>query len=179
MNLMARLGSSWEDLLVVLVAGALIYLWVIAATRLLGLRSFAKMSAFDFAMTVAIGSIVANAATGSVPLAAGAVAVAVLFGAQWLVARLRLETPLNTLVDNRPLLLMYEDEILDEHLAHARLTRQDLHAKLREANVLRLDDVRAVVFETTGDVNVLQGERAIEPRLLDGVQCGRIDLGSR
>ena len=179
MDLITRLGSSWEQLAVVLVAGVVIYAWVIAATRLLGLRSFAKMSAFDFAMTVAIGSVIANAATGSVPLAAAVTAVAVLFGAQWLMARLRLQTPLNRMIDNRPLLLMYDDEIIDEHLVRARLTRQDLHAKLREANVLRVDDVRAVVFETTGDVNVLQGEKELEPRLLDGVRCGRVDLGRR
>ena len=38
------------------------------------------------------------------------------------------------------------------------MARSDLVAKLREANVLDLKQVRAVVLETTGDVSVLHGD---------------------
>lgn len=41
-------------------------------------------------------------------------------------------------------------------------------AKLRENNVSRLEDVRAVVLETPGDISVLHGE-ALDDILLDGV----------
>ncbi len=37
----------------------------------------------------------------------------------------------------------------------ADVTHEDLLEKLREANITRFDQVRAVVFETTGDVSVL------------------------
>jgi uncharacterized membrane protein YcaP (DUF421 family) len=174
-DILTELGTSWPDLLVVAAAALGIYVWVIAATRLAGLRSFSKMSAFDFAMTVAIGSIIAATALGTAPLMHGLLAVALLYLAQISVSRLRQSTSLAGLVDNEPLLLMYGTEILDEHLARARLTRKDLLARLREANVLRSADVQAVVLETTGDVSVLQGEGQLEPRLLEGVRCGSID----
>lgn len=169
---LAQLGASWSDLGVVVVAASAIYLWVIAATRLMGLRSFSKMSAFDFAMTVAIGSAIAATALGTAPLAHGAVAVAVLFVAQFLVALLRRWTAADRLVDNAPLLLMEGPRILDDHLAKARLTRDDLYAKLRSANVLALDDIHAVVFETTGDVSVLHGRGRLDARLLASVRGG-------
>ena len=35
-------------------------------------------------------------------------------------------------------------------------------AKLREANVLDISEVRAVVLETTGDISVLHGESCAE-----------------
>jgi uncharacterized membrane protein YcaP (DUF421 family) len=169
-DLLSTLGASWNDLAVVVVAGVAIYGWVIAATRLVGLRSFAKMSAFDFSMTVAIGSIIASTATGSVALASGVFAVAVLFAAQFTVAWARRRSAVDRVVDNRPLLLMDGPHVLEGHLARARLTPDDLRAKLREAGVLRLDQVRAVVFETTGDVTVLQGEGPYDERLLEGVR---------
>ena len=53
-----------------------------------------------------------------------------------------------------------------------RVEEDDLIAKLREANVCDLSDVRAVVLETTGDITVLHGSR-LQERLLNGVQ--RID----
>lgn len=171
----ARFGATWGDVGVVIVAAAAIYVAVIFASRLLGLRSFATMSAFDFAMTVAIGSIIAGTATGTAPLAAGVLAVTVLFGAQYLVARLRGATSFDRVVDNTPLLLMAGSRFLDDHLASARLTHDDLLAKLREANVRRFDEVVAVVFETTGDVTVLHGDGPFDPGLLEGVRCGPID----
>ncbi|MFA9432429.1 DUF421 domain-containing protein [Egicoccus sp. AB-alg2] len=166
----AELGAGLQQLGVVAIAAVAIYGWVILASRVLGLRSFAKMSAFDFAMTVAIGSVIAGIAIGTAPLVAGILAVTVLFGAQYLVAQLRRGTRFDRVVDNQPLLLVHEGRILDEHLARARLTRGDLFAKLRAANVLDPHAVRAVVFETTGDITVLHGSGPLDPALLEGVQ---------
>ena len=46
----------------------------------------------------------------------------------------------------------------------------DLRAKLREANVIHMGQVRAVVFETTGDVSVLHGGDGIDGALIGGVR---------
>lgn len=54
MNFLARLGASWQIVGVIVVSTVLVYLAVIALTRLAGPRSLAKMSSFDFAATVAI-----------------------------------------------------------------------------------------------------------------------------
>jgi uncharacterized membrane protein YcaP (DUF421 family) len=178
-NVLADLGAARDDLVVVLAATLAIYVWVIAATRIAGLRSFSKMSAFDFAMTVAIGSIIASTALGAASLVTGLVAVAVLYLGQVGVSLLRRQTRIGGIVDNTPLLLMYGEEILDGHLARARLTHEDLCARLRGANVCRPGDVLAVVLETTGDVSVLQGHGPLDPRMLDGVRCGPVVPASR
>jgi uncharacterized membrane protein YcaP (DUF421 family) len=52
------------------------------------------------------------------------------------------------------------------------MTRSELRAKLREANVLEWSQIRAVVLETTGDVSVLHGDEGgtpLDPSLLEGV----------
>ena len=43
------------------VAAICIYLYIMFITRISGKRTFAKMSSFDFAVTIAIGSILADA----------------------------------------------------------------------------------------------------------------------
>ena len=52
-----------------------------------------------------------------------------------------------------------------------RVTEGDLRSKLREANVVKLSEVKAVIFETTGDMVVLHksNEDDIDPWLLEDV----------
>lgn len=141
----------------ILFSGAVVYAAVITLTRVGGLRSFSKMSSFDFAMTVAIGSLIASSLLTRDPLLMPAlVALAVVYLLQIVTGKLRARfTAIERLVDNEPLLLMDGATIMDDNLRRAGVTRDDLRAKLREANVLRLEQVRAVIMETTGDVSVL------------------------
>jgi len=62
-----------------------------------------------------------------------------------------------TVIDNQPLLLMDGPKVRSDNLRRANMTEADLRAKLREANVTQLEQVQAVVMESTGDVSVLHG----------------------
>jgi len=148
---------------------------ILAFTRVCGLRSFSKMSAADFAMTVAVGSLFASTiATGKPSLVEGILCIAMLFAGQWIIAWARRALPVvSHLVDNEPLLLMRGSTILDHNLKRANVTRDDLFGKLREANALNYDQVLAVVFETTGDISVLHAsdEKVIlEPDFMRNVK---------
>ena len=132
------------------------------------------MSSFDFAMTVAIGSIIATTVLSkSVSLLQGVIGLAAVYILQVLVAILRKLEIVQKLIDNKPLLLMDGEEILQENLKKARVTESDLRSKLREANVLELSQVRAVIFESTGDIAVLHSKDEqvkVEDWLLKGVE---------
>ncbi len=169
MSLLEELGAPWGDLVVVLVSALAVYLVVIAYIRLAGLRSMSKMSSFDFVMTVAVGAIVGSVAVAGQNLSHGLVALGVLFAAQVLVAVLRRRAGLGKVVDNDPLLLMAGAEIIEENMRRGHLTTSELHAKLREANVLNPSQIKAVVLETTGDVSVLHGDAELDPGLFTGV----------
>lgn len=167
--------TTWQALGLVVASTLGIYLSLIVLTRVSGLRSFSKLSGFDFAITVAIGSVVATVLVSrDPPLAQGVMALVALYGFQIGLAALRnRSTMLAGWVDNEPLLLMDHQQILDENLRRGRMTREDLYAKLREANVVRLDQVRAVVMESTGDVSVLHTDAdgpEPDPELLDSVR---------
>lgn len=171
----AWLSTSWERAALVLLGAVIIYSTVIALNRLVGLRSFAKMSAFDFAMTVAVGTLLASAlVTEDPPVLQAMVGLVALFALQFLVARLRLDWGLfKRTVDNDPLLLMRDGEMLRDNMRRARVSEMDLWSQLRAANVTRPEAVFAVVLETTGDVSVLHGpdREAFDDRLLTGVRA--------
>lgn len=167
--------TTGTALLMVLLTGLGIYLFLMLCTRIAGLRSFSKMSSFDFAITVAMGTILASTLiTRDPPLLQGMMALVVLFGIQYTISSLRRSGSWMTrLVDNEPLLLMAGSEVIGDNLDRARMTRGDLNSKLRLAGVTHPEQVLAVVMETTGDVAVLKrGEdgRELDPELFSGVR---------
>ena len=170
MLLLERLGSSWLNLAIVVLAAVVAYAAVITMTRLAGLRSLAKMSSFDFAATVAVGSTLAATITGTAPLGVGVLALSMLFGLQWLVATMRRRDLLHGLVDNKPMLLMAGPEVLEGNLRHARISREELWSQLRLAGVHSRSSVHAVIMETTGDISVLKAGDPFDDELLAGVR---------
>lgn len=148
---------------------------IVALVRINGLRSFSKMAGFDFALTVAIGSILAFVMTGTgSPVWVGVVALVFLFSFRFGMAKLRERyAGAEHWLDNDPMFLMYDGKVLDENLERTRVTRAELMGKLREANALDVSTVRAVILEATGDVSVLHGDK-VSDCLLDGVSWGDV-----
>lgn len=163
---------TWQTAGLVLVTAAVGLTTVIVLTRTQGLRSFAKMAPHDFATTVAIGSVLAGTAMASIPLLQGMVALTGLYASQWLYQRWRMRGGAR-FIDNTPVLLMRGSAVEWEAMQSASVTVDDLRAKLREANVLSYDQVRAVVMESTGDIAVLHGDAGgpkLDPDLLSDVR---------
>ncbi|MEL6289324.1 MAG: YetF domain-containing protein [Pseudomonadota bacterium] len=131
------------------------------------------MTNVDFVMTIAIGTLLAGAAQATTWSAFGQAlaAMSALSAAQYGLSRLRInsDTAEDTL-QNQPALLMRDGEMIDAAMRRHRVTRSDLVEKLREANVLDLADIRAVVLETTGDISVLRGSETPAETLLRDVR---------
>ncbi len=171
---MEWITTTWDAVGFVALTAVGMYAGLVVLTRIAGLRSFSKMSSFDFAVTVAIGSVFAGTVIAKdPPLLQALAALVVLYALQIGLALLRQRS--NTVqqaVDNQPLLLMAGREILHDNLRKAQVTESDVRAKLREANVLSLDHVHAVVLEATGDVSVLHGDpdAELDLAIFDGVR---------
>lgn len=168
---------TYEDpLFETLLGCAIMFIVIIVFTRIVGLRTFAKFTAFDFAFTVAIGSIISSILISSTSLVHGSVAMAGLLFIKFIFSWLQRKYPtLNNLISNSPLLLMDGSTILHDNLSHARIQEGQLISKLREANVLNYDQVFAVVLETTGDISVLHksnsdSDERFDTKLLEGVR---------
>lgn len=163
-----QLVLSWEDALLAVIAGIGIYLAVVVVTRLFGQRSLSIVSTFDYPVTVAVGAIVGRTALVHTSLLGGVIALVTLFGIQSVVAWLRNNTRLGTLVDNAPILLVRDGRILGDNLRRAHVSEEDLIDDLRSSGVASIDTVAAVVLERSGRVSVIQGDR-VDPTLLRNV----------
>ena len=155
-----------------LLLSAIALTWVVFVVRVIGLRTFSKMTAFDFVATVATGLLLAGPcqATTWPEFAQPTLAISALLGAQFVIAKLRQASDgFEEVVQNEPVILMRDGVIFDAALRDTRVARADLIAKLREANALRFLDVRAVVLETTGDISVLHGD-TLEQEILEGAR---------
>ncbi len=112
------------------------------------------MTAFDFAVTVALGAIVGPTAAAAVGLPAGLLALTSLFAFPGTVAVLR-RHGLDHLVDNRPLMLLSHGRFHTTNLKRAKITRYDVYAALRLGGTTKLDRVAAVIIERNGELSVL------------------------
>jgi uncharacterized membrane protein YcaP (DUF421 family) len=158
-----------SDWLTVILDAAVLLPLLMLVVRVTGLRSFAKMSAHDFAVTVATGSVVASTVLNpDTPWWMGVLALAALVGVQTAISGVRTSFPAaQRWTDNEPLVLMRDGQMWDEGLRKARMTEDDLRQKLRGAGITQLQQAALVVLETTGDVSVLQKlpERALTPEV--------------
>lgn len=169
------LDTTWTAILMVVITTIGIYISLVILTRLVGLRSFSKMSSFDIAITIAIGSLIANTIlNANPPLPQAVVALAVLYLLQITMGLVRNKFPvMRKLVDNEPLLLMRGAEMLDENLTKAQVTPADVRAKLRQANVTQFSQVKAVVMEATGEISVISNndpDHEVDSELLQMVR---------
>lgn len=154
----------WETI----VGSILIFIIIILLTRIIGLRSFAKFTVYDFAFTIAIGSIISSTLTSNTSIVHGSVAIASLLFLTFIFSTLQKRSPgLSAVISNKPLMLMKGSQVLEENLKHARIEKSQLIAKLREANVSRLNQVLAVVLESTGDISVLHKSTNAEDQMID------------
>ena len=147
-------------------------LYVILLTRVVGLRSFSKMTNFDFVITVASGTVLAGMgrATDWQGFTQAAVVMFALFAVQLVIAKVRKTSEtFEETIQNDPVLLMIDGRFCTEAMTETRVARSDIIAKLREANVMNYDEVCAVILETTGDISVMHGE-SLDPAILEGVR---------
>lgn len=146
--------------------------WTLVLARIVGLRAFSKATAFDFAATIATGSLIAQAGTRSEwsEFAQAMAAIGAIFLIQYLLAKARwMWSGFQKAVDNEPLLLMCDGRFLEDAMRGARVTRATLMEKIRASGASGIADIHAIVLETTGDVSVLTKTR-IGPELLEGVR---------
>jgi uncharacterized membrane protein YcaP (DUF421 family) len=128
-------GWSLEFLLRVLLSVGLLYAGVVFMARLLGSRTFASFTSFDFLINVAAGSLVASSIMGR-NLTEGALALVCLAVLQWLTSRLSARSArFHDLVDNPPVVLIEHGQYLEGAMRRARVSRQSLDQQLRSQGV--------------------------------------------
>ncbi|MFC6203689.1 DUF421 domain-containing protein [Psychrobacter urativorans] len=163
MDWQAWLWMDWQQIVGITVSVIGFYFFLIMFTRIVGLRSFSKLSSYDLAMTVGIGSILASTVLSkSTSLLQGVFAIGVLFLLQALLSIVRRKfKPIKALIDNQPLVLMTNGEYLWDNLKKAKLSTNDIKQILRKNGIKAKSEVFAVIMETTADISVIKNNEVV------------------
>ena len=148
--------DDWSGLVRVVVVGTCAYAALIVLLRASGKRTLAKLNAFDFVVTIALGSTLATVLlSSSVALAEGVLALALLAGLQYLVAWASVRSSrVERIVKSEPR-LVYHDGFLPRAMRQERVTADELHQAARRQGHADLAQVTAMVLETDGTLTVL------------------------
>lgn len=150
------LFNGWDMVVRTLVMGVLSYIALILLLRVSGKRTLSKMNAFDFVVTIALGSTLATVLLSKeVALAQGVAAFAVLIGLQFVVTWLAVRVhAVAQLVKSEPTLLYYREQMLHNALHRERIMEAEVLAAVRNSGQANLASVEAVVLETDGTLSV-------------------------
>ncbi len=148
--------DTWSDLVRVVVVGTCAYVALMVLLRTAGKRTLAKLNAFDFVVTIALGSTLATVLlSSSVALAEGVAALALLVGLQYVVAWASVRSRrVERLVKSSPTLL-YRHGFLNDAMRRERVTVDEVEQVARSQGHANLDSVGAVVLETDGTLSFL------------------------
>lgn len=163
--------GTWAALGRVLVIGPLAYVALVLLLRVSGKRTLTKLNAFDFVVTVALGSTLATVLLSkSVSLAEGVLALALLIALQYLITWTSVRSErIQALVKAQPTLLLHRGCFLDDAMRAQRVTREELLAVLRTNGTAEPGTVAAIVLETDGSFSVLSNRPDTGPGSLKDV----------
>jgi uncharacterized membrane protein YcaP (DUF421 family) len=158
-------GLGW-----VAVKAVLLFAVAVAGLRLGERRTLAQLGAFDFAVAVAIGSIIGRTATASsTSFATGAVAMVTLLLAHRVVSVVRRRNRIARIIDHPPVVLVAGGKIQHRQLNRAGLTTGDLYELLRQQGVQDLSQVGYLLYETRGTTTLVGAGETPGPVFRDGL----------
>lgn len=151
------LFDSWISLGRTVVIGVLIYATLILFLRMSGKRTLSKMNAFDFVVTVALGSTLATALLSKqTSLADGAIALLLLVVLQLSVAWLAVRSKsFRKLIKSEPTLIFFRGHFMNAQMKQERVVRDEVLAAIRSEGFADVKQVEAVVLETDGTFSVI------------------------
>lgn len=150
--------DSWESLFRTFVITILAYVLLIVLLRGSGKRTLSKMNAFDFIVTIALGSTLATVMLNkSIALADGFFAFFLLVSLQYIITYLSTRFSfVNNLIKSSPTLLFYKGEMIKKAMKAERIAEDEVLAIIRKKGYSTTNNIDAVVLETDGSLSVIE-----------------------
>ncbi len=149
--------NSWESILRTIIIALFAYIGLIVLLLSSGKRTLSKMNAFDFIVTIAIGSTLATVLLNkSVALADGLVAFFCLIFLQFLITWISVRSPwFKHLITSQPALLIYKGELMHRVIKKERITREEINVAIRKKGISDIHKIDILILETTGEFTVI------------------------
>ena len=145
-------------MLIAIVRTLILYIFIIAALRLMGKRQISDMQPSELVVTLVVSDIASLPMQNtSQPLLSGMIPVMVLVGLEILTSVLMMKSrTVRKLVCGNPVVVIEDGRLLQKQMKRLRMTNSDLMEQLRQQNVFSLDDVQYCIVETNGALSILE-----------------------
>ncbi len=150
--------DNWFALVRILTIGILTYFALIFLLRISGKRTLSKWNAFDFVVTIALGSILASVVMSKdITFADGIAAFVLLIGLQFVITQLSVRFDfVKNLIKAKPTLLLDKGEFLHDAMKRQRVGESEIRSAIRAVGSAAVEDTEAVVLETDGTFSVIK-----------------------
>ena len=164
--------DSWQDLLRILISAVLSYAAIVLWLRISGKRTLSKWNAFDFIVTIALGSILASVILSKdVKILDGILATFLLILFQFIITLLSVHFKIfDKIFKAEPKFLYLDGEFLKDNMKSERVPKPEILAAVRTSGISALEDVKAVVLETDGSFSVVENSDSGKDSALSDVK---------
>ena len=135
----------------------IIYIFIIAAIRIMGKRQLGELQPAELVVTLLISDLAAVPMQESgMPLLDGVIPILVLVAMELLFSGLMLKVPFfYRLISGRPMVVIDNGKLDQQALKRMRVTIGDLVESLRAQNVFDIEQIQYAIAETNGKISVL------------------------
>ncbi|OJF95321.1 DUF421 domain-containing protein [Alkalibacterium sp. 20] len=148
---------SYTDVFKLIAISIVSFIAIVFILRASGKRTLSKMNAFDFIVTVALGSILATTIVNyKESFWSGILTFAMLVGLQYVFTWLSVHfKQIRSILNSEPSLLFYEGQFKDENLKKERVNKRELKQAIRKAGYVSFDEISAIILESDGTLTVM------------------------
>lgn len=121
------------------------------------------MNAFDFIITVALGSMLSNIIMdSSISLVEGMIGLGLLVLLQYIITftSMRYRT-VGSIIKSKPTLLYYNSEFFEKNMIKERILKVVLEQAIRKAGYENYESISAIILETDGSLSVIASEGSL------------------
>lgn len=162
--------TDWKTMGHIAITTVISFLALFMFVRISGKRTLAKLNAFDFVVTVALGSTLAYMMLGLVPLAEGAEVLCLIIVMQYIFAwTARSSKKMERVINSVPRLLFYEGKFLKNAMAKEAITKDEIFAAIRSSGMENTHNIKAIVMEINGEITVIEKSAGLGVSALHGI----------
>ena len=162
--------KDWESIYHIAICSVISYITLFIFVRISGKRTLAKLNAFDFVVTVTLGSTLSSMILAKVTIAEGCMALIVIILLQYLLAwSAKKSHIMEKAINSTPILLFYNGNYLLDAMKKEAITEEEILAEVRRYRMDDMSKVKAVVMELNGEISVVKKAAHNNPSSLDDI----------
>ncbi|HSD07991.1 DUF421 domain-containing protein [Flavobacterium sp.] len=165
--------KDWQSIGYVAMTTVIGFITLFLFVRISGKRTLAKLNAFDFVVTIALGSTLSYMMLALVPLIEGVVVLFLIIIMQYVFAlSARSSVKMEKFINTVPQIVFYNGKFQEKVLSSETITKDEVYAAIRNAGIDQMDEVKAVVMELNGTMTVIKKSGENGQSSLDNLETG-------